>query len=96
MALTAKKVGCKVLSFLDVILDLLFVAVTVYNGVYSFQASLPSREAVAHLFDDCVRNGNNECAQHYWNYGVQQFSLIFESNRLYCSARTVFTQYNYI
>lgn len=69
MALTAKKLGCKVLSFLDVILDLLFVAVTVYNGVYSFQASLPSREAVAHLFDDCVRNGNNECAQHYWNYG---------------------------
>jgi hypothetical protein len=37
--------------------------------VYAFQASLPSREAVEYLFDDCVRNGNNDCAQHYWNYG---------------------------
>jgi hypothetical protein len=65
----SKEWGKKIWFVLDILLDLLFVAVTVYNGVYSFQAALPSKEAVSYLFDDCLRNGEAGCAEHYWNYG---------------------------
>jgi hypothetical protein len=58
----------KLCFVLDVLLDILFAAVTVYNGFYSFQAALPSTEAVSYLFD-CLQNGESGCAYHYWYYG---------------------------
>ncbi len=59
----------KIWFVLDTLLDLLFAFVTVYNGFYSFQSALPSKETVSYLFDNCLRSGEAGCADHYWYYG---------------------------